>query len=436
MANNIALIFLLSMVVIKTLQDSCEKLSDTIQCKALWNFNALPDNENCDPIDKKDCKMADFISKDIATCRLEMRNENASVHVDSYLSKDGRCYPDVRKYINIYKERIIGESVGNPVCVPQIYGMKFICEEHGSRCVCDTGVPKGDGKDNFVKHTCRCQWYADYCSVKGICSADSERCEMNGMSVKCVSGSVNQCVANPTLCGPDRTCVELEDEAVLWKANTEKEGDGFACIARTVLTQLVAAAPFCDLKTNWQLTDMQRIPSNAVDICCYNQLICHEKGGHIFRRRPCYCAVEFRKCLLKMVNEQKYKNIIEGLLPAVNSIKICNMDEKGLCDPRMKGTCTKGDLISQAIAHCSVNCRTGPLLPIELRSCRIRQCIPHNNVVGTRVVDAPFHRESSRCDAVKDLPVTCGFRNTRCVCDGKPSVDHFTDRCRCQYWPM
>ena len=181
-------------------------------------------------------------------------------------------------------------------------------------------------------------------------------------------------------------------------------------------------------------------PVNALDYCCYNHLICRRKnavyGGYLFQSRPCYCHVEFRKCLIKQKSYRNMKNFADALTPIVESIKICSMEDSGPCDPRKPATCQKGDLISASIAHCRVNCKTGPLLPIEIRSCRIRQCVPHRHIATQRIIDVPHHRESSRCDAVKGLPVTCGFKNTRCVCDGKPDATYFTDRCRCQYWPM
>ena len=257
-----------------------------------------------------------------------------------------------------------------------------------------------------------------------------------GAGVICIKGSTNQCVANPLLCSNKEYCVELEDKDMTWEAMQEKEGYGYACIKKNIFEQVKILTPYCNFYRSKH--NMKTKPINGLDYCCYQHLICSNKnkepGGYLFKNRPCYCIPQFRKCLIKQKAIRKVKNIADGLLPIVGSIRVCSMDETGQCDPRRKESCQKGDLIDPNVAHCRVNCRTGPLLPIEIRSCRIRRCSPQNNLRAQRVIDVPYYRESSRCDAVDKLPVKCGFKNTRCVCDGKPSYTHFTDRCRCQYW--
>ena len=108
-----------------------------------------------------------------------------------------------------------------------------------------------------------------------------------------------------------------------------------------------------------------------------------------------------------------------------NHNKVCSMDDSGKCNPKIPSSCEKGDLIDKEIAHCKVNCKSGPLLPIELRSCRIRKCIPPNNLKQSRIIDVPYYKESSRCDAMKGLPVECGLEQTRCVLWWKAKVSLF-----------
>ena len=84
------------------------------------------------------------------------------------------------------------------------------------------------------------------------------------------------------------------------------------------------------------------------------------------------------------------------------------MNDTGKCNPIKPVHCIKGDLICPSIAHCKINCKSGPSLPIEKRSCKIRQCtLPHNSL-RVRVIDPPQHHESSLCDPVKGLPLECG----------------------------
>ena len=126
------------------------------------------------------------------------------------------------------------------------------------------------------------------------------------------------------------------------------------------------------------------------------------------------------------------------LLKVLDKVSHCEMDDGQRCDPTRPWTCRKGDLIRPNLAHCKIDCSTGPLLPIYLRACAIRQCkAPFQERTVNRVVDVPRNEESSLCRPVKGLPVECGAlgTDTRCVCDGKPTGSDFTDHCRCQFWP-
>ena len=125
-------------------------------------------------------------------------------------------------------------------------------------------------------------------------------------------------------------------------------------------------------------------------------------------------------------------------MKVLDKVSHCDMDDGKRCDPTRPRTCRKGDLIKPSLAHCKIDCSTGPLLPIYLRACAIRQCkIPYQERTATRIVDIPRNEDSSLCGPVKGLPVECGARgtDTRCVCDGKPAKSGFTDKCRCQFWP-
>lgn len=261
-------------------------------------------------------------------------------------------------------------------------------------------------------------------------------------AVTCAGGSINQCVANPTLCeSDDAFCVELEDKDSSWKSGEEVVGDGFSCIKKKVFKQLQILAPFCNFnRTDHVLTGKSfRRPGNNLDYCCYQHLVCVRRkdmiGGYLFKNRPCYCNLEFLKCLKKERKNVKLVTYADSLIQVIRHIRVCSIDDTGKCNPKNPLTCEKGDLISPSLAHCKVNCKTGPLLPIEKRACRIRKCTPPNNLKYSRVIDVPYYKESSRCDAVQGLEVTCGMEHTRCVCDGLPTDRKFTDRCRCQYWP-
>jgi len=436
--------------------------SDSLPCLAMDNMDKLPKNDKCDPVDEKNCEISDLIDEEISTCRLEMVDpeDAGDLQYSKRLNPDARCYPVIRRYINVYRNRIVGESAGNPTCVPAPKNVKspkkqFLCGSQGSRCACDTGIPDPMDPEYFLKHKCRCQWFVDYCSIPNVCVGPGAQCttiNQGSQRVTCQGGTINHCVVNPKLCKSKEYCVELEDKDMTWERDEEKEGEGFACIAKDVAAML-PEAPFCNFRGI--RANMRTAPFDGVDKCCYHHLNCglqdrtvdqvaSGSSDYLFGNRPCYCNVEFRNCLMKVAEERKGKKedkmkaMATALVSIVDKISICSMDDSGRCDPRKPDTCNKGDLISQDMAHCKVNCKTGPLLPIEHRACRIRQCHPKNNVKegGGRIVDVTYHHESSRCDAVKGLPVRCGMKQTRCVCDGKPTTKYFTDRCRCQFWPM
>jgi len=282
----------------------------------------------------------------------------------------------------------------------------------------------------------------DYCSIPNICSKGTTRC-LATTHLKCHGGSVNQCIANPTLCLDQASyCVEMDDtEEVVWKNKLEKIGEGFACIKKTTFDKFSNNAPFCNFnKTNHVVLPGKGFvkPGSNLDYCCYRYLICVSKGdnlgGYLFKERPCYCTAGMRKCLKDLETDYSLWEDARELLAVVDEVKICTFDDSGRCNPLTPVLCQKGDLISKVTAHCKVNCATGPLLPIEKRSCLLRKCIPPNNRYDWRVIDVTNYRESSRCEPVKNLPLDCGMKHTRCVCDGMPD-DKKSDGCRCQFWP-
>ena len=238
----------------------------------------------------------------------------------------------------------------------------------------------------------------------------------------------------------DSYCVELEDRGLRWTQGKEVEGEGFACINKALFKGVKELAPYCDFNN----TDIPvsgssaKRPKKGIDTCCYQYLVCVKRGdkvgGYLFKMRPCYCRELFKKCLIEEKGDRKFRPFANALIEIVDSIKECTMTD-GKCNPLQPQTCQKGDLIDPSLAHCKVNCKTGPLLPIQFRSCRIRKCKPMNDMDGKRVIDITYHKESSRCDSVPNLLISCGLHHTRCVCDGEPTIMSFTDRCRCQYWP-
>ena len=268
------------------------------------------------------------------------------------------------------------------------------------------------------------------------------RCECPVGRENCRLG-INQCTANPGLCEEGGgTCVELYDNNVGWTIGNENEGDGFACISTQIVESLKEKTHYCDVSQATFSRPGGVEPKNELDLCCYRMLTCAEgksvpKKGSIFSYRPCYCNVEFRKCVMALAFDIKYKTKAEAVVHVVNNMAHCEVDDGKRCDPKRPATCKKGDLLNPAVAHCRVDCKTGPLLPIWARACAIRQCKPPHHKPNLRIVDVPRNEESSLCRPVEKLPVLCGHRNTntRCVCDGKPSTPEFTDRCRCQFWP-
>lgn len=289
----------------------------------------------------------------------------------------------------------------------------------------------------------RCQWFIDFCGIPNICSSESKGCERtNNGAISCPGGSLNHCLANPKLCEDTKGyCIELSESNHEWIVGGETVGNGFACFKKEIYDNMAVSAPYCDFdQTDHILVGKEsRRPGNNLDYCCYRHLICVRRkeklGGYFFKKRPCYCNFELKKCLQKLQSNARVGLYAQEMLSVINHVKECSMDDSGLCDPFKPVECNKGDLIDPSIATCKVNCKSGPLLPIELRSCRIRKCVPPNNRPNVRIIDVTDHRESSRCDPVKGLPLECGLHHTRCVCDGNPTVPYFTDGCRCQFWP-
>merc|ERR1712136_682742 len=229
--------------------------SESLPCLALDNLEKLPKNDKCDPVEKKDCKISDLIDDEISKCRLEMVDpeDAGDLQYSKRLNPDARCYPVIRRYINVYRNRIVAESEGNPRCVPAPLNVtsprnKFLCGSKGSRCACDTGLPDPMDPNYFLKHKCRCQWFVDYCSISDVCVGPEATCttiNQGSQRVTCKGGTLNQCVVNPKLCKSQEYCVELEDKDMTWERDEEKEGQGFACIAKDV-ARMLSAAPFCD----------------------------------------------------------------------------------------------------------------------------------------------------------------------------------------------
>lgn len=268
------------------------------------------------------------------------------------------------------------------------------------------------------------------------------RCECPADKEQCRPG-INQCKANPGLCLDEgKICIELYDTNVGWLIGNEQKGDGFACILAGTVKSLATVTHYCDIsqETFSRIGGVE--PKNELDLCCYQMLTCAggesiPKKGTIFSYRPCYCNVEFRKCLFTAAFDPKFKGNVEQMVEVLNNLAHCIIDDGVQCDPVRPWTCQKGDLINPKFAHCAIDCRTGPVLPIWARACALRQCKPPYHRENLRIIDVPRMEESSICKPVEDLPILCGNRetNTRCVCDGKPSRSDFTDRCRCQYWP-
>lgn len=274
-------------------------------------------------------------------------------------------------------------------------------------------------------------WGSD---VSCTCPADQKTCSLG----------INQCKANPSLCeNVGKTCVEIADKNLKWILGSEKDGDGFACMTSDTIEQLKLTTHYCDVTRVTVKGNLDSKPTNELDICCYRMLTCAGREtfppkGSIFSYRRCFCNVEFRKCLLNLAHNPKFKTAVKEMARGIDNVTDCVMDDGKKCDPSKPDTCRKGDLISSNIAHCKIDCKTGPLLPIWARACSIRQCKPPNHQSYLRIIDVPDAEESSTCKPVKGLPVVCekSGTDTRCVCDGKPEGKAFTDKCRCQYWPL
>jgi len=437
-----------------TLQSLKSKVSlcDSSNANKLCRYLDSSETKLCDPYSEKGCLMNEVIDPKIASCRLEI-TRNYGLKQGYKINPDLRCTPSVLSYINIYTTRISGGVTGVAQCVAEVYGKKLVCGEKGTRCICEpssldrnrqtaTGVQNGFFFDRTSKNGCRCEWFVDMCDIIDMCSAETSQCVTSNSYVQCKGGSVNQCHGNPRLCEEYNSyCVELDDRDTKWQLKNEIEGEGYACISKDSFDNMIGVAKYC----NFNVTDHKvtgggvRRPEKGLETCCYQHLVCANNnkglGGYLFRERPCYCNTEFKKCLMKQQDNVQYRSIANNIITILDFIKYCQMDDSGKCDPLKPGSCTKGDLIDPSIAHCRINCKTGPLLPIQLRACRTRQCTPIHALPHKRNIDITHFTESSRCDAVPKLPVSCGEHHTRCACDSQPTVDYFTDKCRCQYWP-
>ncbi|XP_032219214.1 uncharacterized protein LOC116602160 isoform X1 [Nematostella vectensis] len=440
----------------------CDRKPDLIQCVATKNQFVLPEREYCNPYDNS-CSTGDLIDPRVATCVPQFTGHIHNSLVDGFTtSLSHRCFPNVQSAAAI-NHRTVGPSLGQPQCVPKLYRIKtgvdtnkrvpgtFLCGEMGTRCVCSAPAVR-DGVGVWQKNECRCQYFVDLCKIPDVCLSREATCTTWGSEVRCVCPAehkdcrfgINHCRANPSLCEDEgKVCIELTDSYDNWSFGNEKQGEGFICMSPSTVDQLQLTTHYCDVTSAKHAGKLESRPANALDTCCYRMLTCagresHPVNGTLFSFRHCFCNVEFRKCLLALGHNPKYKTAVKELVRGIDNVTECFMDEGKKCDPTQPKTCRKGDLISPNVAHCTVDCKTGPLLPIWARSCSIRQCKPPNHKPYLRVIDVPDHRESSICKPVLNLPVECAKRgtNTRCVCDGKPKGAGFTDRCRCQYWPL
>ena len=299
----------------------------------------------------------------------------------------------------------------------------------------------------------RCQRFVNLCQIPHLCAHRNAKCQTSGSQVQCrcppkqknCRPGINHCRGNPTLCEDDAsTCVELYEKHSEWELGNEKEGHGFACVKNSTVQALKRTTYYCDISTPTLQFVRLRWPKNDLDVCCYKMFTCaasvsYPQNGNIFSYRACYCFTLFRKCLFKLNMSPIFKDKVTALLNVLDKVSHCEMDDGNRCDPTRPWTCRKGDLIKPSLAHCKIDCSTGPLLPIYLRACAIRQCkVPFQERTVIRTVDVPRSEESSLCKPVKGLAVECGAfgTDTRCVCDGKPAPNSgFTDRCRCQFWP-
>lgn len=287
------------------------------------------------------------------------------------------------------------------------------------------------------------------CQISAICQHERARCRVWGSELKCECPSdipdcvpgINQCQGNPGLCEDEgKLCIELDDRKKGWIMGSEVEGKGYTCMSKKTAEILRVTTHYCYVPAGKDIERVEKIqPRDDLDMCCYRMMTCaggNTTHGTIFSYRPCYCFVEFRKCLLQLFSVA-YKATVQAIVKVVDSITFCEMDDGVKCHPSRPWTCRKGDLISSSIAHCKINCKSGPLLPIWERACSKRQCKPPHYQKHLLIADVPRNEESSLCKPVKGLSVECAKRgtHTRCVCEANPKISGFTDRCRCQFWP-
>lgn len=294
-----------------------------------------------------------------------------------------------------------------------------------------------------------CQYFIDFCSVSNVCRDPRAVCATQNNLVTCTCPAkssktcalgINQCATDPSLCTNDNAeCIELYDQLSHWKMGGEKSNEGYACVNVEDIKLLKRSTQYCTVSSSDNLSAKHKA-TNHIDACCFRHLICASEDktvtGNIMSYRPCYCNSGFRKCLTRYQKVSVYRHIASAALNVLNQLKTCEIDEGTTCNPRQPETCRKGDFISPKVAHCRIDCKSGPLLPIGQRMCRIRQCKPPDHVEGVRIVDVPESKTSSLCVAVRSVPFLCGRGDTRCVCDGRPAALAFTDRCRCQFWPL
>ena len=98
------------------------------------------------------------------------------------------------------------------------------------------------------------------------------------------------------------------------------------------------------------------------------------------------------------------------------------------CDPRITGSCYKGDLISESVADCER----------DARFYNFYTCTPINNHFLSTVVDVPDVSAHGVDCVPKHRPIVCGSpgTDTRCVCDQPYDFKMIQfNYCRCQYWP-
>ncbi|KAJ7372449.1 hypothetical protein OS493_018956 [Desmophyllum pertusum] len=368
----------------------CDEKPSLIQCVALKNQYILPLQNSCNPL-KRNCETGDLVDPRVATCHVEFSGNVFHSLVDrDQVGYGYRCFPSIPNP-DMYHRRNVGPSYGEPRCVPtnfDRYGT-FVCGEHGTRCVCDAPPEKNEYGTQWLKHECRCQYFVNLCRIPKVC-AHRGNCKMWGSELRCECPAnnkhcrpgINQCRANPGLCVDEgKMCVELYDTNVGWMIGNEQKGDGFGCISTGTVDSLMKVTHYCDISKETFTRRGGVEPKNELDLCCYRMLTCAggesiPKKGSIFSYRPCYCNVEFRKCLLAVAYDSKFKSKVEHMVEVVNSMAYCQIDDGVQCDPVRPWTCKKGDLINPKIAHCKIDCKTGPLLPIWARACAIRQCKP------------------------------------------------------------